>query len=328
MERIRIECLERDVARIGLGTWSIGGLFWGGTPEAQAVATIRAALDLGIDLIDTAPVYGHGRAEELVARALREHGRDRDTVVIATKCGLDWDDHGDWVDGRPQRVLAEVEQSLRRLRTDAIDIYFVHWPDPLVDVRQTAEAMERLWSRGVIRAIGVSNFDVARLELFRQAAPVHACEPPYNLFERGIERELLPYCREHGIFVTAYGPLCRGLLGGRMTADTSFGDDDVRRSDPKLQPPRLDRYLAAVRALDAIARERWQSDVATLALRWALDTPGIDVALLGARRPEHLELVRRADDIVLDEEACVEVGAVLDGIPHLDAPDFLAPPTR
>jgi aryl-alcohol dehydrogenase-like predicted oxidoreductase len=183
--------------------------------------------------------------------------------------------------------MEEIAESLRRLRTDYIDIYQVHWPDPLVPIEETAEAMRTLYEQGKIRAVGVSNFSVAQMERFRQVAPLHVLQSPYNLFERAIEAEVLPYCRANNIATLGYGALCRGLLSGRMRRDTTFPGDDLRRVDPKFQPPRFTHYLDAVRQLDEFARRRFQRGVIHLAVRWMLDQ-GISVALWGARRPDQL----------------------------------------
>jgi len=183
------------VSRVGLGTWAIGGWMWGGTDEKESVRTIHAAVDRVITLIDTAPAYGFGRSEEIVGRAIADHDL-RSRVVIATKTGLEWKDGKVFRNASRERILREADDSLRRLRTDYIDIYQVHWPDPLVPIEETAEAMQSLFDQGKIRAIGVSNFSVAQIERFRRVAQLHVMQPPYNLFEREIESELLPYCRQ------------------------------------------------------------------------------------------------------------------------------------
>src|SRR6202035_25444 len=186
------------VSPVAIGTWAIGGWMWGGTDEAESAATIRAALDHGINVIDTAPVYGFGRSEEIVGKAIAE-GRLRDKVIIASKAGLQWRDGQVIRNASRERIFREIEDSLRRLQTDHIDVYQVHWPDPLVDIEETAEAMHTLFEQGKIGAIGVSNFSVLQMERFRQVAPLHVLQPPYNLFERGIEADILPYCRRNKI---------------------------------------------------------------------------------------------------------------------------------
>jgi aryl-alcohol dehydrogenase-like predicted oxidoreductase len=264
----------------------MGGWMWGGTDENASVATIRAALEQGVNLIDTAPVYGFGVSEEIVGQALGVAGL-RAHAIIATKVGLESRDGKVYRNATRARIMEEIDESLRRLRTDYIDIYQVHWPDPLVPIEETAEAMRTLYKQGKIRAVGVSNFSVAQMERFRQVAPLHVLQSPYNLFERAIEAEVLPYCRANNIATLGYGALCRGLLSGRMRPDTIFQGDDLRRIDPKFQPPRFTQYLAAVRQLDEFAQRRFQRGVIHLAVRWMLDR-GISVALWGARRPGQL----------------------------------------
>src|SRR4030088_3123425 len=216
------------VSPVAIGTWAIGGWMWGGTDEAESIATIQAAFEHGTNVVDTAPVYGFGRSEEIVGRPIAE-GRLRSDVLIATKAGLQWEGGRVSRNASRARIMREVEESLRRLRTDYIDIYQVHWPDPLVTIEETAEAMLTLLQQGKIRAIGVSNFSVLQMERFRRVAPLHVLQPPYNLFERGIETDLLPYCRKNKIATFGYGALCRGLLSGRMGPNTKFEGDDLRR---------------------------------------------------------------------------------------------------
>src|SRR3984885_3666014 len=266
LEFMKIPGTGLKVSRVAIGTWAIGGWMWGGTDEAESVATIRSALEHGINLVDTAPVYGFGRSEEIVGKAIAE-GRLRADVVIATKAGLQWDGGKGSRNASRNRIMQEVEESLRRLRTDYIDIYQVHWPDPFVKIEKPAEAMHELFKQGKIRAVGVSNFSALQMERFRRVAPLHVLQPPYNLFERGIEADLLPYCRENKIATLGYGALCRGLLSGRMRADTAFDGDDLRRTDPKFLEPRFAQYVAAVSKLDRLA-QRYGKRAIHLAVRW------------------------------------------------------------
>jgi len=327
MEHVTIGDVSQPASRIGLGTWAIGGWMWGGSDEAQAVRTVREAVDRGITLIDTAPVYGFGRSEEIVGKALAEGGL-RDRVFLATKVALDWDDEQPFRNARPERIVKEVEDSLRRLRTDVIDLYQVHWPDPATPFEDTGEAMRRLLEAGKIRAIGVSNFDPAQMDRFRREAPLHAVQPPYNLFERAIEDDVLPYGREHGLAVLAYGALCRGLLSGKMDRDREFTGDDLRQVDPKFQQPRFDQYLAAVSRLDLLARERYDTGVIQLAVRWLLDR-GVEIALWGARRPDQLDAVDGVWDFSLDDEAMQAIERILtEEIRDPVGPEFMAPPAR
>jgi aryl-alcohol dehydrogenase-like predicted oxidoreductase len=284
-EFVQIPNTQLKVSRVALGTWAMGGWMWGGTDQREAIATIHAALNQGINLIDTAPVYGFGTSEEIVGAALEGV---RTQAVIATKTGLEWRDGKIYRNATRARIMREVDDSLRRLRTDYIDIYQVHWPDPLVPVEETAEAMQSLYEQGKIRAIGVSNFSVAQMERFRQVAPLHVLQPPYNLFERAVEAEILPYSQVNRIVTLGYGALCRGLLSGRMRAETVFNGDDLRRVDPKFQPPRFVQYLDAVRQLDELAQRSFHRRVIQLAVRWMLDK-GISVALWGGRHPNQLD---------------------------------------
>jgi aryl-alcohol dehydrogenase-like predicted oxidoreductase len=315
------------VSRVAIGTWAIGGWMWGGTDEAESVATIRSALDHGINVIDTAPAYGFGRSEEIVGKAVAE-GRLRSRVVIATKVGLEWRDGQVFRNASAERIFHEIEESLRRLRTDHIDIYQVHWPDPRVEIEETAEAMSTLLRQEKIGAIGVSNFSVDQMERFRRVAPIHVLQPPYNLFERGIEADLLPYCARNQIATFGYGALCRGLLSGRMRADTVFGGDDLRRSDPKFREPRFAEYLAAVEQLDQLARKRFGKRVIHLAVRWMLDQ-GVTTALWGARHPAQLQPVDEVSGWSLDAAAKDRINRILrDLVVHPVGPEFMAPPAR
>jgi len=315
------------VSRVAIGTWAIGGWMWGGTDETESISTIRAALDHGINVIDTAPAYGFGRSEEIVGKAIAD-GHLRDKVVIATKVGLEWKDGNVFRNASRGRIMREIEDSLRRLRTDYIDVYQVHWPDPLVAVEETAAAMQTLFRQGKIRAIGVSNFSVEQMQQFRSVAPLHVLQSPYNLFERGIEADLLPYCRKNNIATFGYGALCRGLLSGRMRSDTAFGGDDLRRTDPKFIQPRFAQYLSAVQRLDRLAQERFGQHVIQLAVRWMLDQ-GITTALWGARHPNQLQPVDAVTGWRLDASTKAEIDRILrETITDPVGPEFMAPPAR
>ncbi|WP_414039815.1 aldo/keto reductase [Acidithiobacillus sp. M4-SHS-6] len=327
MEYVKLQHADLTVPRIGLGTWAIGGWMWGGTDEQQAIDTIVSALERGIRLIDTAPVYGFGRSEEIVGKALARFGR-RDQVVLATKVGLAWDQQGKIRrDSSPARIRQEVEDSLRRLGTDHIDLYQVHWPDGAVPIEETARTLDELRREGKIRAIGVSNYSPAQMDAFRRAAPLATDQPPYNLFERAIEADVRPYCVEHGIGIIAYGALCRGLLSGRMSAERRFEGDDLRKIDPKFQQPRFGHYLQAVERLDRYAREHHGKRVIHLALRWLIDQPGVATALWGARRVEQLDPLDAVMGWSLTDEDMRAIDAILaECITDPVGPEFMAPP--
>jgi aryl-alcohol dehydrogenase-like predicted oxidoreductase len=328
METSRIRSTNLQFSRIGLGTWAMGGWMWGGTDEQESIRTIRSAIDRGITLIDTAPVYGFGKSEEIVGKALASGGL-RQRVSIATKVGLDWTNGEPFRNATRKRIFAEIDASLKRLRTDVIDIYQVHWPDPVTPIGETADAMATLFKQGKIRAIGVSNFSPEQMNEFGLVAPIHAAQPPYNLFEREIEKDVLPYCASEGIAVLAYGAICRGLLSGRMNPDTTFEGDDLRRTDPKFQPPRFRQYLDAVRLLDRFARDNYAKRVIHLALRWVLDQPGVTSALWGARHPGQLEPIGDVMGWALDGGALREIDRIIrDTVNDPVGPEFMAPPAR
>jgi aryl-alcohol dehydrogenase-like predicted oxidoreductase len=328
MESMSLGSSGIESSRIGLGTWAMGGWMWGGTDEEQAIATIRTAIDHEITLIDTAPVYGFGKSEEIVGKALDVAGL-RGRVTIATKTGIGWHDGSPYRDSRPARLRRELEDSLRRLRTDYIDLYQIHWPDPRVRIEEVAAELGRMHHEGKIRAIGVSNFSPQQMDTFRAVAPLHTVQPPYNLFERDIDADVLPYADRSGLTVLAYGALCRGLLSGSITRETKFSGDDLRRTDPKFADPRLrDCYLRAVSELTALANERFDRSVLSLAVRWVLDR-GPTIALWGARRPDQIQPISGAMGWHLDEEAMQSIDEILArNIDTPVGPEFMAPPAR
>jgi aryl-alcohol dehydrogenase-like predicted oxidoreductase len=328
IETSQIPGTDLRPSRIALGTWAIGGWMWGGSDDAASIRTIQSAVDRGITLIDTAPVYGFGHSEEVVGKALRDGGR-RAKVVIATKVGLDWKDGKPFRNASRGRIMKEIDDSLRRLKTDVIDLYQVHWPDPKVPVVETAGAMHDLLKAGKIRAIGVSNFSPAQMDQFRAVAPLHTDQPPYNLFEREIERDVLSYAKRNNILTLAYGALCRGLLAGKMTASTNFPGDDLRHSDPKFQAPRFEQYLQAVKQLDRFAADNYGKRIVHLALRWILDQQGEGFALWGARKPEQLDPIDQVYGWRLDAAAMVEIDRILAAtVKDPVGPEFMAPPDR
>ena len=329
LEYINIDGTNLISSRIALGTWAIGGWMWGGTDEKESIRTIHAALDQGINSLDTAPIYGQGRSEEIVGEALRQHGR-RESVIVATKVGIDWTQGRVERNSTRQRILQELEDSLRRLQTDYIDIYQVHWPDPVIPIEEVAQTLRELYEQRKIRAIGVSNYSPEEMARFEAIAPLHTIQPPYNLFEREIERDVLPYALGREITTLTYGALCRGLLSGAMRADHQFSSTDMRKtSDPKFQQPHFAEYLDAAGKLDAYAREHFGKRVIHLAVRWLLDQPGVGIALWGARHPEQLEPIKEVSGWSLTKEDFAAIEAILhDSIRNPVGPEFMAPPAR
>lgn len=325
METINVTALNKPASRICLGTWAIGGWMWGGTDERESIQTIHKALDNGINMIDTAPVYGFGQSEEIVGKALKEYGK-REKIILATKVGLGWKDGQLFRDSSPQRILKEIDDSLKRLQTDYIDIYQIHWPDTSVPFEKTATTLLSLIEQKKIRCIGVSNFSVQQMQDFQKYAPINTSQPPYNLFERAIEKDILAYTEKSGITTLAYGSLCRGLLTGKMSPSTTFEGDDLRKIDPKFQQPIFQQYLNAVNALNDFAKSNYKKNVLALAVRWVLDK-GHTIALWGARHPSQLDNINDAMGWTLNADAMQQIDRIIEQyIKTPVGPEFMAPP--
>jgi aryl-alcohol dehydrogenase-like predicted oxidoreductase len=326
MEFTQVSDLNFNISRITLGTWAIGGWMWGGSDDQLAVDTVIEALEKGVTTIDTAPVYGFGKSEELVGRAVQQFG-NRDEIQLATKFGLQWDDDGNIRrNSTRERILKEVDDSLQRLQTDYIDIYQVHWPDLDTDFTETAETLNELLEEGKIRAIGVSNYSPEQMDKFRETVPIHVCQPPYNLFERGIEADVIPYCEKNDITLLTYGALCRGLLSGKMSTDRTFNKGDLRRNaDPKFQGKTFEKHLEAVEKLKEYAGHNFNQKVIHLAARWILDKK-VDSAIWGARKPQQVTF----DEVFgweLTGQQVREVEQIVEStVEDPVSPAFMAPP--
>lgn len=291
IEKRRLGRNGPELTTVGFGAWAAGGPWfygWGPQDDGESIAAIRRALELGINWIDTAPVYGSGRSEMVVGKALK--GLRRDEVFIATKCGRfavpGKPPRGDL---RPATIRNELEDSLRRLGLDRVDLYQIHWPDldTGTPVEESWATLAALRDEGKARWIGVSNFDVPLLERCEAVAPIDSLQPPYNLLSRGIESELLPYCERKGIGVICYSPMACGLLSGGFDL-SRLASDDWRRRSPNFQEPKLSRNLAFVEALRPLAARRGKA-VGNLAVAWTLARPGVTAAIVGARRPSQVE---------------------------------------
>ncbi len=271
-----------ELSEIGFGTWTIGGPWqygWGPVNDFESIEALNLALDSGINWIDTAPAYGLGHAEEIVGEVIS--GR-RSAVFIATKCGLIWDDSGKITNNlHPISIRREIEASLRRLKTDYIDLYQLHWPDKAHPVEKTWEELVRLKTAGQIRYLGVSNFDIRLMERCQKISPIDTLQPSYNLLRRSIEAEILPYCQEKQIGVIAYSPLESGLLSGKFDI-SRLAVDDWRRKSAHFRDPGLSRTLNFITALQPIARE-YGKTVGQLAIRWVLTNQAVTAAIVGAR---------------------------------------------
>jgi aryl-alcohol dehydrogenase-like predicted oxidoreductase len=299
------------VSRIAFGTWQLGGE-WGAFDEQQAVAAIRQARELGINLFDTAQGYGFGASEELLGRALRDDlDKRRDEVVIATKGGLRMTDDGLVRDASPAFLRAGLEDSLRALDVDHVDIYQVHWPDPGIPFAETAAGLEDLVQDGKVRHVGVSNYDTTQVAEFAETRPVETIQPPYHLFRRDVETSLLPYAREHDIGVLVYGPLAHGLLTGSMDEDTTFAADDWRSGSSVFQGEAFRQNLEIVSALERLATDELGTSVAKLAIAWTLANPAVHVAIVGARSPGHIEEAVAASELDLSEVPLDQVDRIV-----------------
>ncbi len=273
------------VSPVALGCWPIAGMTRSGTSEEESIATIRACFELGVNHLDTAYCYGRdGQSERLIARAL---GRRREEMVIATKGGICWGPDGGQVkDASPATLRRQCEESLRRLGTDRVELLYLHAPDPKRPIAESAAALKELLDEGKTRGVGVSNVTVEQLEEFSQVCPIAAYQPPYNLLQRQIEADTLPWCRRHGVAVLVYWPLVKGLLAGKLRRDETFARDS-RRKYPMFQSEEYQKNLDLVDELGRIAAESGHT-VAQLAINWTIHQPGITAALCGAKRPDQL----------------------------------------
>jgi len=309
MNQVRLGRSELEVSRIALGTWELSG-DWGPTDAAASIATIRHAVDQGVNFFDTAQAYGFGASERLLGEALR--GRSRDELIIATKGGLRRSGPDVVRDGRAKQIVSGVDESLRALATDYIDLYHVHWPDPTTPFEETAAALAEVVADGKVRHVGVSNFDSAQVVDFSAFLPVETVQPPYHLFQRDIERELLPYCVAHDIGVLVYGPLAHGLMGGDLRSGAQFADSDWRSTSSIFQGQDFERNLAVVAELGELAR-REHITLAQLAIAWTLANPAVQVAIVGMGSPHHVDAAIAASDVELDTTTMTQVDGILRG---------------
>ena len=301
---------------VGLGTWAIGGWMWGGTDTSQSVAAIQASVDEGITLIDTAPAYGQGVAEEIVGRALK--GR-REKVVLATKCGLVWHtqkgNHFFDVGEQPvhrylgkDAIVYELEQSLRRLNTEFVDHYITHWQDPTTPIDETMEALECLKTAGKIRSIGASNTSPEEFRAYVAAGPIDAIQEEYSLLKRDIETSLLPICAEHGISVLSYSSLALGILTGKIGPDRVFTGDDLRKDNPRFSVANREKVLQLMTSISWIC-EAHDATPAQIIIAWTLQQPGIVFSLCGARNQAQARENAKAGRIILTAEELDAINA-------------------
>ena len=299
-----------EVSRIAFGTWQLGGE-WGSFDEDAAIAAIRRARELGVNFFDTAQAYGFGVSEGLLGRALRDElTRDRDQLVIATKGGLRRTYTGVVRDASPAWLRAGVDASLTALGVDHIDLYQVHWPDAKIPAAETASALAELVAEGKIGHVGVSNYSAGQMAEFAETLPVETLQPPYHLFRRAIEAEVLPYCLDNNIGVLVYGPLAHGLLTGMLSAHTPFADDDWRATSTVFKGGTYRRNLATVRALEKFAADRGIT-VSQLAIGWTLANPAVHVAIVGTRHAGHVEDSIAATEVFLSDADLDDIDKIM-----------------
>lgn len=303
------------VSTLCYGTWQFGG-DWGSFETEEAQTAIQDALEMGINFFDTAQAYGFGTSEQVLGRALQGQLKcRRDTIVLATKGGLRKQGEKTVRDASAKWVRQGAEQSLRNLGVDYIDLYQIHWPDPHTPFDETAQALEQLVEEGKVRYVGVSNFDVAQMREFGNTRRIDTLQPPYNLFRRDIEEEILPYCHEHRIGVLVYGALAHGLLGGNYTQQTTFASNDWRSKSALFRGEPFKRNLAVVDRLKRVADRRGIT-VSQLAVAWVLANSAVDVAIVGARHPQQLKQTAAAADVSLSPEILHEIDQILqDAVP-------------
>jgi len=297
---------EVRISAVAIGCWAMGGTAWGPQDDEQSISAVGRAVEVGVNLVDTAPVYGRGHSEEVVGRALLGI---RDRVVVATKWGLAWNDSGRIRhDASPARLAVEIEASRKRLGIDTIDLYQLHWPDPDTPIAQTAAAVGKLHESGVIRAIGVSNYSAEQMTEWMKHAPLHCLQPPFSMFKRGIEREILPFCIEHNIATIVYSPLYQGLLTGKFNEQSTFAD--LRSGSPDFAGERFKVNLAVVDRLKQVA-ERHDRTVTQLVVNWTIHVPGITAAICGARKPSQIEESAGGADWELSSDDLAEIDDIL-----------------
>ncbi len=319
MEYRRLGATDLRVSRICFGTFPFGGA-WGAVDTDEAVAAIKKAFVLGVNFFDSARAYGFGLAEGLIAAALASEIKSRrDSLVLATKGGLGTEGGRRYRDASPKSLRRDLEESLRRLCTDYLDLYQVHWPDPAAPFEETAAAMEEFVREGKVRYVGVSNYDVAQMEAFRAGRKVDVLQPPYSLFVRDIEDGVLPYCRANRIGVIVYGTMAHGLLAGRIGPSEKFGADDWRSRNHAFLGRNLRLNLDTAERLRQYASARDRT-VAQLAVAWTLANPDVDAAIVGARRPGQIEETVGAAEFRLTQNEAQEVARIARGATPLEEP--------
>ena len=314
MQRRKLGTSGLELTTVGLGTWAIGGSWqygWGPQDDQDSLDAIFEAMDCGINWIDTAPIYGCGDSESIIGKALRQMS---EKPIIATKCGLLWNDKREKLNNlKKDSIQRECEDSLRRLGVEVIDLYQIHWPIPGKDIEEAWEAIDELIRQGKVRYGGVCNFQIDCLERIQAIRPAASVQPPYSMLARGIERELMGYCGEHGIGMVCYSPMHKGLLTGKFTKEylSQMPDEDHRKKlDRDFKEPRFGQNLAIVEKLKTIAAE-YGCPVGQIAIAWVLRRPEMTAAIVGARKKGQISQTAPAGDLVLREDTIQQIEAIL-----------------
>ncbi len=310
MQKRQLGNSDLEITTIGLGAWAIGGggwrAGWGPQDDQESIETIRRAVDLGLNWIDTAAVYGIGRSERIVGEALKGVANK---PYIFTKCSrLEAEDGALYGSLKSESIRRECEDSLKRLQVDVIDLYQIHWPQPDEDIEEGWQTLADLQKEGKVRYIGLSNFNVAQMQRIQHIAPITSLQPPYSMLRRDIEVEILPYCQQNNIGVIVYSPMASGLLTGAMTREraASFPDDDWRKRSQEFQEPHLTRNLELVELLRTIG-ERHNQPPGAVAIAWTLKHPAVTAAIVGARRPDQLDGITGGAEINLTDSEMKEI---------------------
>jgi aryl-alcohol dehydrogenase-like predicted oxidoreductase len=310
LQMTRLGTTDLELTRVGFGAWAIGGggweFGWGPQDDDESIGAIQRALELGVNWIDTAAAYGFGRSEEVVGRALE--GLAEQPYVFTKASLLEGPERRVVHSLKRDSILREVAASLKRLGVDAIDLYQIHWPVPVAEIEEGWATLAELKEQGLVRHIGVSNFDVEQLRRIQSIAPVETLQPQYSLVDRGVEEDLLPFAEREGIGVIVYSPMGSGLLTGGMTREriAALPDDDWRTRDPRFREPQLSRHLALVERLAAVA-DRYGTTPGAVAVAWTLRNPAVDGAIVGFRRPDQVDPIVAATGLELTDDDLAEI---------------------
>lgn len=323
MEKIYATSLNKYISKICLGTWAIGGRMWNGTDEKTAIITINQALEEDINIIDTAPVYGLGVSETIIGKAIKSSVREN--IIISSKAGLNWANDKVYRDCSKNRIENEIHKSLKRLNTEYIDIYFVHWPDKKVNIEELAYTYNKFLAKGLIRAIGLSNFSVSQIAEFRKFSTVSFIQAPYNLFEKWSESTIIPYCTRHNLHFMGYSTICRGILSGKFKERPIFNGDDIRQFDPKYNEL-FEQYKFAVEKLEIYSQNILNRELIHLALKWVI-RDGNTCAIIGARRPEQIKNINDVFGWELKDNHIQQISNIYNQFIKSPVGDeFMAPP--